>query len=261
MTSILTFCQDIKFSEKEIKNKLDSIKTEGNLLYSFEKASWNSNDIARKNVEIKDLIGAYLTYQNEEFVRTVFLNKSGSEIIAEYNFKNKAEIPTKINLEVRSLSKIEIDLKNVRQNLISYFSNPANEVGAPKGFSLNIITIPFGANFKTYLIPGTSQSNVIPFGNDYLFITDNNGKILNKKKFHSAMIPVFGSDDEGNFSASSTHSHLKENPFLSATDICTFRLYAPFTKLTKFSVFSPGLKKTFEYNMIENTLEIVKNPF
>lgn len=45
--SISIFSQVYNWSEKEIKIKLDSIKEEGNLLYSLENSSWNSTDYIR----------------------------------------------------------------------------------------------------------------------------------------------------------------------------------------------------------------------
>ncbi len=56
-----------------------------------------------------------------------------------------------------------------------------------------------------------------------------------------------------------THSHLKTNPFITATDICTFKLYAPLTKLEEFSVYSPALGTYMKYNYKKDTIEVVKN--
>lgn len=35
---------------------------------------------------------------------------------------------------------------------------------------------------------GTRMPNVIPWGNDYLFVVSKNGKILKSIKFHSTII-------------------------------------------------------------------------
>ncbi|QOW08940.1 hypothetical protein Q73A0000_00545 [Kaistella flava (ex Peng et al. 2021)] len=157
------------------------------------------------------------------------------------------------------MNVLENDLTNVREKLISQLSNPKYEIEVPQGFSLNLITIPFNKNFKTYLITGANESGVIPFGNDYLFITDKDGIILEEQKFHSRLIPQYTSSVNGEMTMS-THSHLKTNPFISATDICTFKLYASFTKLEKFFVYSPALQTYFEYNIKKDTLKKIKSP-
>lgn len=253
--SLTIYGQDLKFTDQEIEIKLDSIKAEGNLLYSLENSSWHSNDIARSHPDLKDSLGLYLTYKANNIVKTVFLNKAGKKVIAEYSFLDDSKIPSDQNLTERNLNATEIDLKNVRQNLLPQLADEKYEVLVAKGYSLNIITIPFGENFKTYLIPGTSKTGIIPFGNDFLFVTDKNGKILMNKKFHSRLIPTAVFDEPDKKMVMATHSHLDTNPLISATDICTFKLYAPFINLDKFSVYSPGMKMYFEYSLEGDSLK------
>lgn len=256
--SILVYCQDYNFTDTEINRKLDSIKKEGNLLYSLENASWHSTDLVRENKNVKNSIGQYLTYKaTNDTVKTVFLNKEGNKVIAEYSFVNNAEKPVSEKLNTRNLTIDELSLKKVKEKLVSQLSDPKYEVGVPQGFSLNLIILPFGTKYKTYIITGASETGVIPFGNDYLFITDADGNILENKKFHSRLIPTYTSSKEMGQITSSIHSHLKTNPFISATDICTCKLYSRFTNLESFSVYSPGLKTYFEYNIKEDSLKKV----
>lgn len=257
---VLIFSQDYNWSEKEIKIKLDSIKKEGNLLYSLENSSWNSTDFMRDEEKLKGKVGNYLTYKNSDTIKTVFLNKEDNQVILEYGYLNDSRTPSKINSNNRNLNPTETELLLIRKTVISQLSEPKYEVSVPEGYSLNLVTIPFGEKFKTYLITGTSENDVIPFGNDYLFISDKNGKIIDHKKFHSRLIPTFTKDQNGGTVTMSTHSHLKTNPFISATDICTFKLYAPFSNLEKFSVYSPALSTYFEYNLKTDTLQKVRSP-
>ncbi|MGE8552301.1 MAG: hypothetical protein ACN6OB_00005 [Chryseobacterium jejuense] len=50
----IAFSQDLKYSEKELQQKLDSIKAEANLLFSHENASWNAGDLANSNPKIRE---------------------------------------------------------------------------------------------------------------------------------------------------------------------------------------------------------------
>ncbi|MCE3076371.1 hypothetical protein [Chryseobacterium gwangjuense] len=257
--SLFIFGQDVKFSDVEIQQKLDSIKAEGNLLFSLENASWHSTDLAQENKKIKEKLGGYLTYKTNDTIKTVFLNKDQKLIIAEYSFKNDSKKPVKENFTQRNLNPIETSLNNVRSKLISQLSDPKYGVGVPEGFNLNIITIPFNENFKNYIITGASQNNIIPFGNDYLFITDKEGNITSNKKFHSRLIPTMTVMQEGGTVTESIHSHLKTNPFISATDICTFKLYTSFTKMEEFSVYSPALGCYMKYNYKKDTISKSKD--
>lgn len=260
LLSLTTFGQENKLSEIEIQTKLDSIKSEGNLLYSLENASWNSTDIVKENKKNRKLIGGYLTYKYADTVKTVFLNKNEDKVVIEYLFVNNAKKPSTQKLNERDLNPTEIDLKTIKNNLNSQLADPKYGIEVPTGFSLNLITIPFDKKFKTYLITGSNKSGVLPFGNDYLFVTDNEGKILETKKFHSRLIAQYTSTEHGEMTISS-HSHLKTNPFISATDICTFKLYSPGTKLEKFSVYSPAFGTYFEYNAKDDTLKKVDSPY
>lgn len=256
----ITFAQDLKYSEKELQQKLDSIKTEANLLFSYENASWHAGDLANSNPKIRENMGSYLTYGVKDIIKTVFLNKDQSKIIAEYDFKNNQKSPVKESFTQRELNNAESTLKNIHSVVIPQLSDPKYEVSLPHGFSLNLILIPFNENYKIYLISGTSQSGVIPFGNDYLFVSDKKGTIISNKKFHSRLIPAQTSMQDGSELTMVTHSHLKTNPFITATDICTFKLYAPLTKLEEFSVYSPALGTYMKYNYKKDTIEVVKKP-
>lgn len=257
--SFMISAQGNTYSEKEFQHKLDSIKAEGNLLYSHEIASWNSGDLMAANKKLRELAQSYLTYKSNDTVKTVFLNKDQNLIVAEYSFKNNQKKPVRENLQQRKLNQKELNINKIRSTIISQLSDPKYEVGAPEGYTLNLIIIPINENYKAYLIPGTSQSGVIPFGNDYLFMTDKEGKITSNQRFHSRLIPAFTQGENGTLTTS-THSHLKTNPFISATDICTFKLYAPLTKLEEFSIYSPALGTYMKYNYKKDSIEKTKDP-
>ncbi|WP_353146637.1 hypothetical protein [Chryseobacterium sp.] len=258
--SIITFAQENTYSDLELQQKLDSIKAEGNLLFSYENASWISGDLISKNKKLKNNISDYLTYKTSDTVKTIFLNENRDLVLAEYSFKNNQKKPVKEISNPRKLNENESNLKNIRSAVISQLSNPQYEVGVPQGYSLNLIIIPFNENYKIYLIPGTSQSGVIPFGNDYLFVADKEGKIISNQKFHSRLIPAFTMGENGSFMTSSTHSHLRTSPLISATDICTFKLYAPLTKLEEFSIYSPALGTYMKYNYKKDMIEKTEKP-
>lgn len=258
--SVITLAQDLKYSEKELQQKLDSIKTEADLLFSHENASWHAGDLANSNPKLIQNMGSYLTYQAKDTIKTVFLSKDQSKIIAEYSFRNNRIQPVKEKFNQRSLNDTENTLTDIRSKVISQLSDPKYEVAITQGYSLNLIVIPFNENYKIYLIPGTSQSGVIPFGNDYLFISDKKGNIISNQKIHSGLIPAKTALGDGSTLTMVTHSHLRTQPFITATDICTFKLYAPLTKLDEFSVYSPALGKYMKYNYKKDTIEIVKRP-
>ena len=254
--SSIMFAQTIEMSENELKTQLDSVLVEGNLLYKHEKAAWISTDLAQENKTVKKDYGGFFAYEEQGEIRVIILGKKSQNCIAEYSFESNFSKPKSVKTESRDLSDKEKDLLEVREKIVKNLSDKKYEVTVPDGYSPNLILLPFAEKYKLYIIMGTSQKDVIPFGNDYLFIADKNGKIESWQKFHSRIIPGY-TKMNGNKVTSLTHSHLRTTPLMTATDICTFMLYAPLYDIDAFSVYSPALGKYMTYSLKDNEI-IVK---
>lgn len=241
------------FSQEEIKQKTDSILAEGNLLYQYEKVAWVSTDQALALKDIKQKFGGYLIYQSGDSIKAIILEKGQDNCIYEMTYFKDLSIPSKENLVTRKLNDAEKKLQAIKTKLVNDIFTPKYQITCPEGYSLNVELIPYASGYKLYIIPGTSKSGVIPFGNDYIFFADKNGEITSWRKFHSRLIPTMtkynGETVKGVF-----HSHLRTEPFISATDICTFKLYAVFSGLKQFQVYSPTLSLSFTYDMDKNTI-------
>lgn len=158
-------------------------------------------------------------------------------------------------MESSPLSITEKELLDIKVNMQNQLSDSKYNVTIPQGFNPNFVLIKDDTIFKLYLIMGTSESGVIPFGNDYLFKANSKGEIIYWNKFHSRMIPIMA-EFNGQKVTESSHSHLRTTPYITATDICTFKLYAQYTDLEKFSVYSPAIGKTMTYILKTNKVEI-----
>ncbi|MCK9339917.1 MAG: hypothetical protein PHQ33_03770 [Bacteroidales bacterium] len=158
-------------------------------------------------------------------------------------------------MESSAFSVLEKELLDIKVKLIKQISDRKYKVTIPQGFDPNLILIKEDPIYKLYLIMGTTESGVIPFGNDYLFISNSKAKITFWKKFHSGMLPVKAEID-GHKTTEAYHSHLRTTPYITATEICTFRLYAQYTELEKFSVYSPAIQKTMTYILKTNKIEV-----
>jgi hypothetical protein len=189
-----------------------------------------------------------LTYEESGLLKTIALDKKYKNCIYEYVFINNSDKPDGIITEERSLKPYEVNLLNIKDKIINQLGDPKYEVSVPDGYDLNLILMPVENMYRLYIVTGTTQSNVIPFGNDYMFIADNEGNIESWTKFHSRLIPAQTKGPNGETVRGLIHSHLKTNPLISATDICSFKLYAPLYNLKEFSVYSPAIKKYMKYN-------------
>ncbi|TYA53773.1 hypothetical protein [Formosa maritima] len=245
---------------QEISNKiiLDSIIKEADLLYNYEKITWNSTDLAYSNKRIKENIGTYIVYHSNDTLFAVFADKEYKNQIAKYTFtKKNLKVPCSEDFEIKpipeKISKI-FEIKNVILNNLNSNSEKYS-FSFQKGFNPNPVLIPEVNGFKLYIIIGTPNSNVIPFGNDYLFKTDKRGNIIYWRKFHKTLIATQTKGPNNEVVVSAIHSHLKMTPYISATDICTFRLYGfDLFGIEEFIVTSTALNKLFIYNAKQNSI-------
>lgn len=254
--SSIMLAQTIEMSETELKTKLDSVLTEAHLLYKYEKSAWISTDLAMENRAVKKDFSGFFVYEEEQGkIKVIILGKESQNCIAEYSFESDFSKPKLVKTEKRELSNQEKTLLEVREKILVNLSDKKYEVTIPDGYSPNLILLPFAEKYKLYIIMGTSQRDIIPFGNDYIFIADKNGKIENWQKFHSRIIPGYTKID-GNKVTELTHSHLRTTPLITATDICTFILYAPLYDIDAFSVYSPAIGKYMKYSLKNDEITV-----
>lgn len=252
LVSSYSFCQGL--TDSEIKIKLDSILAEGNLLFRYEKAVWVASDLGKENAQLKDFTGETLAYQDQNKIVVALLNKE-KECLATYSFENPSSQPN-YQQNTRKLNQDELKLYNIKSKIIDEISKEKYRITAYENYGLNLVLIPEKNSYKLYIVNGTSLRNVIPFGNDYLFETDAEGNIIKWKKFHSRLIADKTALPDGGKATRLTHSHLKTTPFITATDICTFKLYAESNGQNEFQVYAGG--HYYSYNLKNDTLELVK---
>lgn len=256
IVSVVTYAQHATSADNKLKQQLDSILEEADILYKHEKAAWISTDLVFEESTIKNNIGEYLTYQDNDKIKTIFIDKNGENCIVEYTFKDNFDKPDEITTEERKPTEKEKTLLEVRRKIIDQLSDPQYQVGMPNGYSLNLILMSDGDKYKLYIITGTSQAEIIPFGNDYLFVADSEGNIESWKKFHSTLIPIQTKGPNGEIVIMPVHTHLRTTPLITATDICTFRLYGSLYEMDEFMVYSPALGNYMKYSIKGNNITI-----
>jgi hypothetical protein len=242
--------------ENSLQVKLDSILVEADLMYKYEKSVWNSTDLLMSNRKLKKHYGGYIVHHSNDTLTVTYLNKNQKESIARYRYKfDDLNKPLTTSIETTELTAIERELFDIKDKMANQLSDSKYSVTIPQNYNPNLVLIKADNEYRLYIIMGTSQTGVIPFGNDYLFKADSKGNITDWKKFHSRMIPAMA-EFNGQIVTESFHSHLRTTPYITATDICTFRLYAQYTELEKFSVYSPALGLTMTYILKTNKIEI-----
>src|SRR5690606_21925257 len=122
------------------------------------------------------------------------------------------------------LSNLEDSMFQIKHAFLSKI-NPA-EFGIESHDSEKVVTItfPYMDKYKIYRILSTKKKNTIPFGNDFLFILNNEGKLLSWKNFHKTYNPmktVYHGYKMGNI----IPKYHNDETYILATDIVLFRYY------------------------------------
>ncbi|PLW94136.1 MAG: hypothetical protein C0592_03865 [Marinilabiliales bacterium] len=230
---------------------------EANILYKYERAAWMGTDMTLEDRTLRYEFRRYIVYEENDSIFFIALN-SDDLCISTYVFYDDFTFPTRFDEVRRKLNSTEKNILKVRNKILEEIVDNEYEIEFYDDFTPNFILLPYINGYKMYMIMGTSKRNVIPFGNDYIFFADEKGRIESYRQFHKTLISTETEDDDGNKIASMTHSHLEAEPFITATDICTFRLYADIYELEAFSVYSTALSLYFKYNYETNTISIEK---
>lgn len=252
MLSIINYAQN-----DSLQPILDSIIKEADLLYSYEKAAWISTDLIRLDQKVKNTYYGYFVYHSADSVFAIYHDKDKKNSVSKYSFAlDNLDTPKTIQNNTTPLTDEEKELLSIKAIILNQLNDSKYEVIIPKGYNPNVDLIKGENGYRLYIIMGVSESGIIPFGNDYLFKTDKSGNIIEWQKFHNSMLPAHSKGPNGQTVVSFMHSHLVKTPYISATDICTFRLYAPFNGIKEFGIYSKANGKTFKYNIDTNKITV-----
>lgn len=248
-----TAAQTAPEADSAMRAICDSIVVEGNLLYRYEKAAWEATDIGRQNEQVARELFDLLVYQRQDTIRVCLLDRDLLSI-CEVDFTGPDNEVRKSSFVSRALSEAESRLFFLKNELINRVMAGEYGVGVAESYGLNFVLIPDGEGYRFYILTGTTLPGIIPFGNDYLFFADAQGGITGWRKMHSVLLPM-SREVNGQAVKNTIHSHRPEEPYMTATDICTFKLYGPLCGQDSFTVVSP-LQKVMTYRLTTDSIEV-----
>ncbi|HEX8574964.1 MAG TPA: hypothetical protein VF677_01585 [Flavobacterium sp.] len=259
LTLILMLLNLAVFGQKNLSQKVQSIVTEGKLLYKSEIASWYGTDLFLESYKQRENVGGYFSYTDNEVPKCIFFSKTENpRVIGTISFDTTYNVKTaKIDLTERDFTKIENDLYEIRK--LALFEIQSDTLFKTyNNTKLNLIPLINENRKRVYILTGPKNNGVVVFGNDYLLTFNKENKLTLKKQLHKNIIPIeYGAKvEEGNEVEATIHSHLPETgDFITATDICTLMLYEKFAKWKTHHVVSKRYLnvwncKTDELNII-----------
>jgi len=219
----------------------DELIAEGTTLYKTEMASWYGSDIfLEKFSDKRQNTGGYFSYIEGNRSICIFFSKgSKPKVLATFSFDSTFNIQTVIvDGQDREFSEKEYDLFLIRQialselkidTLFKYY----------KEMNPNVIPLNDEKGKRVYILTGPEKQGIVVFGNDYLLTFDKENKVIEKNRVHKNIIPIESKQEGGKQVISTMHSHLPETGnLITATDICTLKLYSKYTTWEQHYVIS-----------------------
>jgi len=255
LITLFILAQNATAQKHTLKQITDSIKAEGEMLYRSEWASGNSTHIFASGFRDRKLLsGGYFSYEGKKEITTIFFSKNEDPVvIATVKFDHGLDSSQyRIDTTTRKFTELEKDFYTIRSKAVqAVLSDTLFKFY--QYTSLNLVPIINGTK-RVYVITAQTSPNEVLLGNDYLINFDKDNNIIKKTKLHNNLIPL-GTGGQDAIKASS-HQHLGEtSPFITATDICAFKLWKGKTTWVMGFVVSAGYVSAWHFN--DEFLEIL----
>ena len=224
--TIFILAQNATAQKNGLRQITDSIYAEGEMLYRSEWASGHSSQIFASSFGgKKPLSGGYFSYETYNGMTTIFFSKNEDPVVlATVKFDHGLDSSKySIDTAKRKFTENEKEFYTIRSKaaqtvlndtLFKYYQNT----------SFNLVPIIKNDTKKVYVITAQTAPDEVLLGNDYLINFDKDNVIIKKTKLHNNLIPL---ETGGKVPIeASSHQHLnKTSPFITATDICAFKLW------------------------------------
>lgn len=238
---------------EQIQAALDSICAEGYNLFVAERVNWIATDSALAHCDENNLRGNIIWQPNSGMWSAVFFDREQKNCLFELVYDTRTG-EERFFYEPRPLSEQEREQWELKGTM---FDNAIKSYGDSLRYNSdygrpNVDFVRVDPNtIRMYILQGVERPNVIPIGNDYSIDFDNKGNTKAFRRYHRSFLPMSTVDENGEKVATIYHSHLKDNPYITPTDICNFLLYRG--EMESTGVLSTALDGYIIYNAKDNS--------
>ena len=256
LITLFILAQNATAQKNELRHIADSINTEGETLYRSEWASGHSTQIFTSSFGGKKLLsGGYFSYESKTEMTTIFFSKNEDPVVlATVKFDHGLDSSKySIDTTTRKFTENEKEFYTIRSKAAQAILNDTL-FKFYQNTSLNLVPIIKNGAKRVYVVTAQTAPDEVLLGNDYLINFDKDNDIIKKTKLHNNLIPL-GTGGQDAIKASS-HQHLGEtSPFITATDICAFKLWKAKTTWVISFVVSAGYVSAWHFR--DEFLEIL----
>jgi len=234
LTLILCFLtQAQQLRAQSTEKTAQAILQEGLALYRSERASWIATDVLMGRKLALDELQGYISYQSQDSVRTIYFQRQQTEaepLQAKYVFSFPAQdiqLSTVSQQKGRPATPQEQRLFAVRQKVLEELQS-GTKLGSPydlpENTNFNIALLSNNNQLtKAYVLTGPREA-ALGIGNDFLMTFDKHDQLRSIERLHKSYLPFRLPADHRPLK-SAFHSHLKEHPYITVSDICSILLY------------------------------------
>lgn len=242
----------------------DSIMREARLIYQYDKAFTMAMQAVDANRQLRRSAGEILVMPKNNTVYALVFSKSNPEaLVAEMKFGKNASDSATLAVSNRAATEEELDFHFLKHKAMNNVQVKYDINFGDRDTFLNPIFFPFierirGAEvllYKLYLTTETNSSNTIPFGRDYMFISDAQGNIIYNLQFNLYMpLPI---SNEMLETTIAEIEYLDREPYITPTDIYLFSKYGAPRGLNTLRVNSTALGVVFQYDWDRDDLNVL----
>ena len=251
LCAIASVCAQPKYvrDAMEFSAVNDSILSEAYQLYIHEKLAWLFEDKYIESCPSTTICDGWVPITEDGVVvKGVFFNLKDSLAVFETSVNIQTGIVS-VTDSSRVLTPNEQKAIQVRLTVINAVQFLDSIPTCPDGCTFNVNVVQLEDNlYRVYWMLGTPQNNIIPFGCDFSYDCDSDGRVKAFRQYHLTYVPA-PLMMNGEPVREIWHSHTSICPFISPTDIALFLLYGyERSGISKLSVYSTALKTTFTFD-------------
>lgn len=266
---LFSFLFVFSFGQKDYRTYeqiCDSILQESRLITRYDKAFTMTMHAVEAERKIRRDAGELLIMpKNDTLTAMVLHKKDASKVIAEMKFSLQEEDSAVLEENRRPTTQEELNIYDMKHLVMSSIQAKYDLTYGNETTYLNPIFIPYKDQiqgtevqlYKLYLITETTQANVIPFGQDYLFFARDDGAIFYNLQFNS-YLPLPIKDfmmDNGMVEM----EYPRREPYITPTDIYLFGKYGASRGLNTLLVESALHEITFQYEWDRDELFVISD--
>lgn len=264
--AVLSFLFTFSFAQdnRSFEQINDSIMREARMIYKYDKAFTMAMQAIDAHRQLRKTAGEILVLpKNDTLYALVFSKDKPEMLVGEMKFGTDVRDSAAMAISNRAATEKELNFYKLKHTVMNNVQSKYDLNFGDKETYLNPVFFPFKEKirgkevllYKLYLTTETHASNTIPFGRDYMYIADPDGKIIYNLQFNPYMpLPISYEMVETTIA---NIEYPEREPYITPTDIFLFNKYGAARGLNTLRVKSTAFGIVFQYDWDREELNVL----